>query len=293
MAAAGPTTRRRQLGTELHRLRSRAVLTLEAAGDAVGVSRATINRFESKQGGVKWVIAEKLCGIYGASEAETRAVVQLAKEAKVQGWWKAFSSGTIPEWITPLLTLEDEAVEECHWASTYVPGLLQTRSYAEAVIGAAESRTSAPEAISQMVDVRMKRQDVLTRTPPMHMWVILDEGVLRRVVGSTRVMADQLAHLAQAAQTQYVTIQVLPFTSGAHAAESTGFILLRGQEPALDVVHLSNLSGALYLEKPGELDRHRTVFDYLRSQALSTAESSEMILHLGEQYATAARKETQ
>ncbi|MFG2176954.1 helix-turn-helix domain-containing protein [Streptomyces niveus] len=290
--AAGPTTRRRQLGAELFRLRTRAGMTLEAAGDAVGVSRATINRFESKQGGVKWVLAKELCSAYGASEAETTAVVQMAKEAKVQGWWKAGQyTGAIPEWITPLLTLEDEAVEECHWANTYVPGLLQTRDYAQAVIEAAESRTATSEAIAQMVDVRMKRQEVLSRENPMHMWVILDEGVLRRVVGSNQVMADQLKHLTQAAAQQYVTIQTLPFTSGAHAAESTGFIIIRGQEPTLDVVHLSNLSGALYLEKQEELERHRVVFEYLRSQALSTARSSEMIAELGEQFAAAAPEE--
>ncbi|MFJ2561309.1 Scr1 family TA system antitoxin-like transcriptional regulator, partial [Streptomyces sp. NPDC087534] len=168
MAAVGATTRRRQLGAELYRLRARAGMTLEAAGDAVGVSRATINRYESKAGGVKWVIAEKLCGAYGATPAETDAVVRLAKEAKVQGWWKANQyADAIPDWITPLLTLEDEAVEECHWASTYVPGLLQTRSYAAAVINAAESRTSPPDEITQMVDVRMRRQQVLVRPSPM------------------------------------------------------------------------------------------------------------------------------
>ena len=88
-----------------------------------------------------------------------------------------------------------------------------------------------------------------------------------------------------------MTVQILPFAAGAHAAESSGFIILRGPEPELDVVHLSNLSGALYLEKPAELDRHRIVFDYLRSQALSAKESSEMIATVGGQFAAAAREE--
>jgi hypothetical protein len=214
----------------------------------------------------------------------------LAKTAKVRGWWKNYSDA-IPEWITPLLTLEDEAVEECHWANTYVPGLLQTRAYATAVIRAAEVR-SDDEEISRMVEVRMKRQEVLRRDPPPHLWAIMDEAVVRRRVGSAGVMAEQLSHLHVSAQSPHVTLQILPFAAGAHAAESAGFVIIRGPEPSLDVVHLSNLSGALYLEKPGELEQHKVVFEYLRSQALSAAASSEMIATISEQFAAEAREES-
>jgi hypothetical protein len=117
------------------------------------------------------------------------------------------------------------------------------------------------------------------------------EAAIRRCVGGPAVMADQLTHLLTSAQAPEVTIQVLPFAAGAHAADSTGFVILRGPAPDLDVVHLSNLSGALYLEKPAELQRYRVVFDYLRSQALSAGESSEMIATVASQFAAAAAPE--
>ncbi|MEU0073905.1 helix-turn-helix transcriptional regulator [Streptomyces sp. NPDC006332] len=285
----GPTTRRRQLGAELKRLRDSKGLTLEMAGEAAGVSRATVNRYESNHGPVKWLVVDSLCRAYDVTDEERAALVALAKSAKVQGWWKSYNDA-IPGWITPLLTLEDEAVEECHWANTYVPGLLQTRAYATAVIQAAEVRAE-PELIERMVDVRMKRQEVLKRETPPHMWAILDEAVVRRRVGSVQVMAEQLEHLRAAASTPHVTVQILPFDVGAHAAESTSFIIIRGAETSLDVVHLSNLSGALYLEKSAELERHKVVFEYLRSQALSPSDTSGLLAELVGEFTAAAHKE--
>ncbi|MGW0884497.1 helix-turn-helix domain-containing protein [Streptomyces sp. NPDC002671] len=284
----GPTTRRRQLGAELKRLRVLKGLTLELAGEAAGVSRATVNRYESNHGPVKWLVVDALCRAYGTTDEERATLVSLAKNAKLQGWWKSYHDA-IPGWITPLLTLEDEAVEECHWANTYVPGLLQTREYATAVIQAAEIRAEA-KLIERMVDVRMKRQEVLKRETPPHIWAILDEAVVRRRVGSPEVMAEQLEHLRKASGTPHITVQILPFSAGAHAAESTSFIIIRGPEPSLDVVHLSNLSGALYLEKSAELERHRVVFEYLRSQALSPSDTSSLLAEIAKEF-TAVRRE--
>jgi transcriptional regulator with XRE-family HTH domain len=270
-------------------LRDLKGITLEVAGEAAGVSRATVNRYESNRGPVKWLVVDALCRAYDTTDEERSALVSLAKSANVQGWWKSYNDA-IPGWITPLLTLEDEAAEECHWANTYVPGLLQTRAYATSVIQAAEVRAD-PELIERMVDVRMKRQDVLKRESPPHIWAILDESVVRRRVGTHQVMAEQLGHLRAAASTPHVTVQILPFSVGAHAAESTSFIIIRGSEPTLDVVHLSNLSGALYLEKPGELERHRVVFEYLRSQALSPSDTSTLLAELVGEFAAATRRE--
>lgn len=286
--ASGPTARRRQLGAELRRLRGSK--TLEEAGQAASVSRMTVARYEGKTGPVRWPVVDALCRFYGVPDSQREALVDLAKTAKVVGWWQSYADA-IPEWITPLITLEDEAIEECHWAPTYVPGILQTRAYATAVTQAAEARATADD-ITRMVDVRMKRQDILKRDTPPHLWAIVDEAAIRRCVGGPAVMADQLGHLLTSAQAPQVTIQVLPFAAGAHAAESTGFVILRGPEPELDVVHLSNLSGALYLEKPAELERHRVVFEYPRSQALSAGESSEMIADVAGRFAAAASEES-
>lgn len=287
--AAGPTTRRRQLGAELRRLRDQAGVTLEAAGEAAGVSRATVNRYESTQGPVRWLVVEALCKAYAASETETEAAVALAKSARVQSWWKTYGDA-VPAHMSPLLTLESDAAEEWHWATTYVPGILQTRAYAEAVHRAGDMRASEEE-IARMVDVRMQRQEILKRESPPHLWVIMDEAVLRREVGGPDVMAEQMQHLHGCGRLPHVTLQVLPFSAGAHSADPTPFVIIRGATPDLDVVHISNLTGALYLEKPVELDRHRVAFEYLRSQARDPAAAGEMIAAAGEEYATAARTE--
>ena len=272
----GPTTRRRLLGAQLRRLRAESGLTLEAAGEAAGCSRATVNRYEGASGPVRWVVVDALCRAYGANDTERQAAVDLARNAKVEGWWTSLSPSVLPEWMAPLVTLENEAEEEWIFANAYVPGLLQTRAYAEAVHRAAEMRAGEDE-LARMIDVRMRRQEVLSRPNAPHLWVILDEAVISRQVGGPRVMAEQLEHLNALGRTNRVTLQVLPFSAGAHAAETTSFIIIRGPAAELDVVHIGNLTGALYLEKPAELDRYRTVFEYLRSQALDTERSAEII----------------
>ncbi|MFG3257742.1 helix-turn-helix domain-containing protein [Streptomyces sp. NPDC048172] len=286
----GPTTRRRQLAAELRRLRSQAGMTLEEAGTAGGTSRAALARYESPQGSSapKWPIVDALCRAYQADDRDRAALVTLAKEAKVQGWWQSYADA-VPEWIKPLVTLEDEATEELHWAPTYVPGILQTHGYATAVMRAAETRAD-DDAIARMVDFRLKRQEVLARATPPHLWVIMDEGVLHRRVGGPSVMREQLADLRQRAAKPHVTVQVLPFTAGAHGADSAGFVMLRGPEPSLDVVYIGIKTAALYLEKDTELTRHRVVFEELRAMALSPDSSVELIAAVGEQYARAAEE---
>ncbi|MEV5344829.1 helix-turn-helix domain-containing protein [Streptomyces achromogenes] len=269
------TTRRRQLGATLRKLRARKGLTLEEAGRLVGVSKATVSRYETQAGPVRWIVVEALCREYGATEAEAKAVVGLAKDAKQQGWWSSFAD-SIPESMNLLLTLEDEAVRESHFSCVYVPGLLQTRAYSTAVQKANEVPLG-PEEIERLVDIRMKRQEILTRPKPPRLWAILDESVIRRVVGSPQVMREQLARLLEANESPHVTLQILPFSKGAHAAALGSFVILGGTEPALDVVYVDLHAGSLFLEKDEELDRYRLAFEYLQAQALDMEASSAMI----------------
>ncbi|KAF4405863.1 helix-turn-helix domain-containing protein [Streptomyces lycii] len=273
--AARATTRRRQLGTTMRKLRGRTGMTLEEAGALVGVSKATISRYETQEGPVKWLVVEALCREYGASDAERQAIVALAKDAKQQNWWHSFAD-YLPESANLLLTLEDEAVREDHFACVYVPGLLQTRRYAEAVQHASEMRRP-PEEIEQLVDLRMKRQQILARKQPPHLWVILDESVLRRVVGSREVMREQLTHLLESNKSQNITLQVLPFAQGAHSAAKGSFVILGAAEPSLDVVYAETHVASLFMEKEEELAQYRLAFDYLRAQALDMAASSAFI----------------
>ncbi|MCT4356068.1 helix-turn-helix domain-containing protein [Streptomyces sp. Je 1-79] len=269
------TTRRRQLGATMRKLRARSGMTLEEAGRLVGVSKATVSRYETQAGPVKWPIVDALCREYGASDVEREAVVGLAKDAKQQGWWNSFAD-SIPESMNLLLTLEDEAVREDHFSCVYVPGLLQTRDYSTALQQANELRL-ATEEIERLVDIRMKRQEVLTRARPPHLWAILDESVLRRVVGSREIMKAQLRRLLEANKANQITLQVLPFSKGAHAAALGSFVILGGAEASLDVVYVDLHTGSLFMETEEELDRYRLAFEYLRAQALDMEASSSLI----------------
>ncbi|MEU9354543.1 helix-turn-helix transcriptional regulator [Streptomyces griseoloalbus] len=269
------TTRRRQLGAMLRKLRARKGMTLEEAGGLVGVSKATVSRYETQAGPVKWIVVDALCREYGATDAEREAVVRLAKDAKQQGWWSSFAD-SIPESMNLLLTLEDEAVREDHFSCVYVPGLLQTRGYSTALQMANEIPL-APAEIERLVDIRMKRQEILTRPKPPRLWAILDESVIRRVVGSPETMKKQLDRLLEANESPHITLQVLPFSKGAHSAALGSFVILGGTESALDVVYVDFHTGSLFLEQEEELERYRLAFEYLRAQALDMEASSDLI----------------
>ncbi|WP_406126003.1 helix-turn-helix domain-containing protein [Streptomyces sp. NBC_00989] len=269
------TTRRRQLGAMMRKLRARKGMTLEEAGGLVGVSKATVSRYETQAGPVKWLVIDALCREYGATESERKAVVGLAKDAKQQGWWNSFAD-SIPESMNLLLTLEDEAVHENHFACVYVPGLLQTRAYSTALQKANEVPLETTE-IERLVDIRMQRQEILTRPKPPRLWAILDESVIRRVVGSPQTMREQLDRLLEANESPHITLQVLPFSQGAHGAALGSFVIIGGTEPTLDVVYVDFHTGSLFLEKEEELSRYRLAFEYLRAQALDMEASSTMI----------------
>ncbi|MFI2613352.1 helix-turn-helix domain-containing protein [Streptomyces sp. NPDC018584] len=273
--AVGPTTRRRQLGADLRRLRELKGLTLEEAGARVGISKATLSRYETKEGAVKWPAVDALCREYETADDVRNALVELAKGARIQGWWRSLAD-PVPESMNLMLTLEDEVVREDHYACMYIPGLFQTRAYAEAVHRASEVECTERE-VQHMVDIRMKRQELLQRADPPQIWAIIDEAAVHRIVGGPDVMREQLKHLLTLAESPQVTVQILPFSAGAHAAAVGSFVLLRGQSPELDVVYVDLLGGGLFMEKQPELDRYKLAFDYLRAQALDLKSSSEAI----------------
>ncbi|GAQ57805.1 helix-turn-helix domain-containing protein [Streptomyces acidiscabies] len=269
------TTRRRQLGATMRKLRARKGFTLEEAGELVGVSKATVSRYETQAGPVKWLVIDALCREYGTTDVERKAIVALAKDAKQQGWWHSFADA-IPESMDLLLTLEDDAVREDHFACVYVPGLLQTRAYSTA-LQSTHKVPLAPDEIERLVDIRMKRQEILLRPKPPRLWAILDESVIRRVVGSPQIMREQLGHLLEAAESPHITLQILPFAKGAHGAALGSFVLIGGLEPALDVVYVDLHTGSLFMEKDEELDHYKLAFEYLRAQAWDMEASISMI----------------
>jgi len=275
-AEAGPTARRRQLGFRLLALRESRGWTAEDAGERAGVSKATVSRYERAKGNVRWNQVDQLCRAYGASDEEREALVELAKYSKpTAGWWVPYT-GKLPSTMRLLLALEDEATRIKHHSVGVVPGLLQTLEYARE-IRPTPGRTLPGREVDDYLAMRMRRQQILDRPLPPSYQVILDEAVIRRTVGNAKVMADQLDRLLERGRQPNVSIQVLPFASGAYSAALNSFIIYGGPDPALDITYVENLGGSLLLEELKDREEYADAMSFLRREALDTASSAELI----------------
>lgn len=213
------------------------------------------------------------------------ALIRLAREARCRGWWHSYAD-VLAEGFDVYVNLEADSSAIRTYEAQLVPGLLQTVEYAHAVLAAAWV-TSEPEEIDRRVAVRMRRQELISsRNKQFQLWAILDEAVLRRVVGGRDVMRDQLERLAQAAKQTNVTIQVLPFSVGAHIAMLGPFVLLSlPQQGDADVVYLETDTSSLYLEQAQEIARYGEIFDHLRATALSPRESKAFLEAVAAEFA--------
>ncbi len=280
-AGGGPTVRRRLLGAQLRRLREERGITLEDAGDVIRASGSKMSRLETGRVGFKdRDIADLLTFYQVTDEPERLALRDLARSASVNGWWHDYSD-VLPAWFEAYVGLEEAATSIRSYENQFVPGLLQTEDYARAVT--LLGHEGAPEAeIEQRVGLRMARQALLARPGPVHLWAVLDEAVLRRAAGRPGVMRRQLEHLLAAAERPNVTIQVIPFAAGAHAAAGGPFSILRFAEHDLpDVVYLEQLTSALYLDKRETVDHYMAVMERVcleASPAAATARTIHAIL---------------
>ena len=281
MGAHMRTVGSRRLVIELKRFRDQAGLTGEQVAEQMGWSVAKVYRIEGDKVRVLPRDVQRLLKLYGIGGEQAEAVLELARLARAKDWWHQYS-GAIPEWFQFYVGLEAAASAMQEYCAELVTGLLQTEAYARAVMAAA-ARSDTGE-MDRQVAVRLERQKRLTAPDAPSLWVVLDEAVLRRQVGGPAVMAAQLAHIDQMAGQPNVTVQVLPFTAGAHPAMLGSFTLMQFPDPAdKDVVYLEAETGALYLEKPQDVRRYSLMIDYLRAQALGPAESRALIAQLAQQ----------
>ncbi len=281
MGAHMRTVGSRRLVIELKRLRETAGLTGEQVADQMGWSVAKVYRIEGDRVRVLARDVQRLLKLYGIEGEQAEAVLELARLARVKDWWHQYS-GAIPEWFEFYVGLEAAASAMQEYCAELVTGLLQTEDYARAVMAAA-ARSDTGE-MDRQVAVRLERQKRLAAADAPALWVVLNEGVLRRQVGGPEVMRAQLVHIAQMAGRANVTVQVLPFTAGAHPAMLGSFTLMRFPDPAdKDVVYLEAERSALYLEKPEDVRRYSLMIDYLRAQALGPAESRALIAQMAGQ----------
>jgi transcriptional regulator with XRE-family HTH domain len=269
----GPTVLRILLGAQLRRLREEKRISLAEAGEAIRASHSKLSRMETGRVGFKDRDIADLLTLYGVtSEDEREAVRALARSANAPGWWHDYSD-VLPPWFEAYVGLEEAAAQIRSYELQFIPGLLQTGDYARAVTLLGHAGAPAAE-IERRVSLRMARQAMLDRENAPNLWVVLDEAVLRRPLEGWDVMQGQLKHLLEMAERPQVTLQIMPFQAGGHAAAGGAFSILRFAEPDLpDVVYLEQLNSALYLDKPETVDEYLMVMERICMEAATPADS--------------------
>jgi transcriptional regulator with XRE-family HTH domain len=265
----GPTVLRIIVGARLRRLREAADVTTEDAGEVIRASHSKISRLELGKVRFKARDVADLLTHYGVRDEAARAeFVSLVRLANRPSWWTSYAD-VIPAWFEAYLGFEQSASVIRSYEAQVVPALLQTPDYARALLRRSEEGAS-DAAVNQRVDLLIKRQQVLHRTDPAKLWVIMDEAVLHRPPGGAdwaggepRPMRAQLRHLIDIAGLPHVTIQLLPFRAGGHRVGGP-FTILRFREHEIpDVVFLEHLADASYYDKPADVDRYRDLMDRL------------------------------
>ena len=274
--SAGPTVQRLVLGGHLRRLREQAHITTEQAAGVIRGSHSKISRMEHGRVGFKERDIADLLTMYGVTDGDEReALLKLARESNTPGWWQGYAD-ILPHWVEPYFGLEAAASFIRNYELQFVPGLLQTEGYALSLIRLGNAPTE--EDVLRRAEARMSRQDILRRETPPRVWAVVDEGALRRPIGGAKVMREQLKHLIDMCDHPAVTLQVLPFQVASHPAMGGPFTILRFSEPDLrDVVYIEQLTSALYLDKPAEVDSYLEVMEQLCLQAEPAARTPQIL----------------
>jgi transcriptional regulator with XRE-family HTH domain len=262
-SGSSPTVRRILLGSQLRRMREAKGITREDAGYLIRASESKISRMELGRVGFKERDVIDLLGMYGVeAEDERAALVVLAREANAPGWWHKHTD-VLPDWFQTYVGLEEAASVIRVYELQFVPGLLQTADYARAVIAIGQPSASAEE-IERRVSVRMTRQQLLAKQDGPRLWAVVDEAALRRPIGGLAVIRAQIEQLIESTQDSRITLQILPFRSGSHAAEGGAFTILRFPETDLpDVIYLEQLTSAIYLDKREDAEKYSEVMERL------------------------------
>ncbi|TDD76693.1 helix-turn-helix domain-containing protein [Actinomadura rubrisoli] len=278
---AGPTALRLQIGARLRRLREDKGVGRAEAGAAIRGSASKISRLELGRHSFKARDVRDLLDLYGVQDPEEReSLLLLVREAKKPGWWQAYGD-VVPAWFEQYLGLEQSATSIRTYEVQYVPGLLQTRDYARAVIGL-EHHDARHEGLDRRLTVRMTRQEILHRAvAPVTLWTVIDEAALRRPIGGSAVMRGQIEHLiAISEEMSNVRVQVLPFTAGGHLALGGPITIVRFAQHELDdMVYLEQLTGARYPDRM-EAARYQEVMDLLAIRAAQPARTTAFLKDL-------------
>ncbi|MFE9922622.1 helix-turn-helix domain-containing protein [Streptomyces sp. NPDC005774] len=282
---AAPTVGQVVLGRRLQELRETAGLTREEAARVLRVAPATVRRMETAEVALKIPYIQILLTAYGVSQGEAATFIGLAEDANRPGWWQRFHD-VLPEWFSLYVSLEGAARVIRSYEPHFVPGLLQTEDYARAVLEAGTIGNRGPEAVERHVSLRLERQRLLERRDPPHLWVIVEETVLRRPVAQDgRVMREQFDKLLEWSERDRVTLQVAEFADGPHPGTYAPFSLFRFAEPELpDMVFTEYLTGALYLDSRKEVSVHLEVLDHMTARAASAEHTQKLLREFRDGY---------
>jgi transcriptional regulator with XRE-family HTH domain len=269
--------RRRLVGGALRRYRENVGYALEDAARVLECDRSKISRIETGQRGIRPKELRELLTEYGVPAGEQRALVAIAGRGGQRSWWHPYADAWLGTHLDYVI-MESAASEIMAYEAQLIPGLLQTDDYARAVAAAEPSYLTDQQREDAVAAESARRQAVLNGSRRFS--VILGEGALHQVVGGDGVLAGQISHLIQlSTDLPAITIQVLPFSAGAHAAVGSGSLaILRFPDaPSLGVVYLEALSGGVYLESQADVARYVHAFTLLSAAALSPADSTRLL----------------
>ncbi|MFC9121341.1 helix-turn-helix domain-containing protein [Streptomyces sp. NPDC057067] len=273
---SAPTVLRMILGRRLQEMRLGAGASLEDAARALRVKTLTIRRLEKAEVALKPLYVEKLLETFGAGRQEIDEFVDLAEQANKPGWWHSYRDA-VPSWFTAYVSLEAGARTLRTYEPQYVTGLLQTPDYAHAVLrGGLPNGTE--EELARRVELRLRRQSLLEREDAPTLWVVMEEAVLHRVVGGPHVMRQQLERLLDVSELAHISLDIVPFTAGAHVGACAPFTYFRFEEPELpDIVYSELLSASVYLDQRADVVSHLEA--HTRMSLLTSSEDSRALLN--------------
>jgi transcriptional regulator with XRE-family HTH domain len=286
VAPASPTVRRRRLAAELREIREDKGKSGDSVAAALKWSASKISRYERARTGLPPREVERLLDYYQITGDRRALLLGLAEDAALKGWWEEFAD-TLSEDYQQFIGLEHEAASMAIWHVDVVAGLLQTEGYARHIISSyGRVEPVAPRMISRLVNVRMRRQQVLDREE-LQLSVVLDEAVLRRRVGDEPVMYEQLQHLVRQAERPNLTLRVLPLDA-RHPVFGESFVIFGFEDHSSamlqDVVSIEQLRSSVILEGERETYLHRIAFQALCDASLDPAGSRALILETAESY---------
>jgi transcriptional regulator with XRE-family HTH domain len=272
-----PSLRRRRLAAELRRLREQSGLGVTDVAKRLDWQASRLSRLENRQSSISGPDLRKLLDLYEVEDQDYRTyLTEIARRLNERGWWQKYSGEITGTGLADLISVEEETRTIRSYEQELVPGLLQTPEYAQEIFRAGWPINTADQ-VKRKVEIRIERQQVLTRPepPPPRFSAVLGEGVLRRPVGGREVMLRQLEYLMQLPRDQpNVTIQVLPFDTGVHPAMVAPFTMLTFPDPDdRGMVNLESAAGVLFLEDPAEIRIYDEIWSTLQARALSPDDS--------------------